>query len=211
MAANYKSIQLKGSRDCDIARWCILVKEQWSGGMSYLIKKALRSYMNQGSFICIGKIHKCTDEKSVLSQQPCISLWLGDSPDIEQWIKLTSNQSIRPATLMREIIRKSITIVPDEEAEWIPSCLDFGTDIFDIANSTRISNSKVASVSATEAAMVEQKKPAPVHETPVLQNAVIQEQAHEVKEVHTFKEHNNTSQKKPPRAAALSGRRFAQH
>ena len=214
MAAKRKSIQLKGSRDSDIAQWCVFVKEYWDGGISYLTKKAIRNYMNHGTFICVGKIHKCKDEASVLSQQASISLWLGDSPDIEQWMELISGRSIRPSTLIREIMRKSINIVPEDEPEWIPTCLDFGTDVFDIINS---SQSKAI-----------EESPEPTHNTPVVpvKSSIEREPAHrpadtmastpaldikEVKEVQTFKSAPRGNQKKLPRAAALSGRRFSQH
>lgn len=211
MAAKYKSIQLKGRRDSNIAQWCVLVKEQWSGGISYLVKKAIRNYMEHGTFICIGKIHQCVEEERILSQQPYISLWIGDSPDIEQWIDMVGKNSIRPSTLMREIIRKSIIIIPDNEDEWIPSCLDFGSDIFDIANNTLPLNLRgknnlslkseenINTLDSTNASVLSQKETPPT----------IQESG--VKEIHTFKEKDKPIKKKPPRAAALSGRRFSQH
>ena len=216
MAAKYKSIQLKGSRDSDIAQWCILLKEQWNGGINYLVKRALRNYMRDGSFICIGKIHKCKDEKRALSQQSSVSLWFGDSPDIAEWIDLMDKSSIRPATLIREIIRKSITIIPDTEEEWIPTCLDFGTDIFERANSI-LSKSVVQPdtkedpsgkvtkrVSSDNIVSTDQNKQN-TKEPPKVPAEV------SIKEVHTFDKNRSNSDKKPPRAAALSGRRFSQH
>lgn len=213
MAAKRKSIQLKGSRDSDIAQWCVLVKEYWDGGISYLTKKAIRNYMNHGTFICIGKIHKCKDEASVLSQQASISLWLGDSPDIEQWMELISSRSIRPSTLIREIMRKSISIVPEDEPEWIPTCLDFGTDVFDIINSSQnktIENHPELTHNPSPAPVMSsvrepEKRPADTNiHTPA-------QDIKEVKEIQTFNTAPRGSQKKLPRAAALSGRRFSQH
>lgn len=217
MAAKYKSIQLKGSRDSDIAQWCILLKEQWNGGINYLVKRALRNYMRDGSFICIGKIHKCKDEKRALSQQSSVSLWFGDSPDIAEWIDLMDKSSIRPATLIREIIRKSITIIPDTEEEWIPTCLDFGTDIFERANNILSKSTNTVQPIIKEPLVNKATKEMPPKAIDHAdQTAQIKKMPTEItpeakiQEAHTF-EGNKPTSKKPPRAAALSGRRFSQH
>lgn len=130
-----KTIPLKAGRDAAIARWSMLIRESWDGGQSYLIKRALIGYINARIYTCIGKVH-CNPEIAASVKYGPICIWLKDSPQIVEWINSLTAAGLRPVVVMREVLRHCIEVVPEDEPEWVPSCLDqeFQMGMLDILN-----------------------------------------------------------------------------
>ena len=199
-ATKQKSIQLKPKRDELIAHWCLLVKDKWNGGISYLVKYAIREYIKTNTFPCIGKVH-LVDDPSMFEKQPTISLWLGDSPDLLAWADSFAGSGIAPATMMREIIRQSITVVSPSEEEWIPSCLDFQSSIFDKFHAFQMSKQKTSDSSINETNV--SPHPKADDNDPIMDAPKAEHKSEPFKEPEP---HKSTHR---PRAAGLSGKRFS--
>lgn len=112
-------------RDGILLKWIACVSEQNSKKVNYLIKQALISYITKRKFIDIGRIHynpSCEDGKL---EPAVINLWVKDSQIIQEWLTSLNDNKINVSVMVREIIRKSISIIPESVETWIPEFYDF--------------------------------------------------------------------------------------
>lgn len=215
-----KTIPLKAGRDAAIARWSMLIRENWDGGQSYLIKRALTGYINARTYTCIGKVH-CNPEIAASVKYGPICIWLKDSPQIVAWTNSLAEAGLKPVVVMREVLRHCIEIVPEDEPEWVPSCLDqeFQMGMLDMLN-TQYEQAMKKQVSATAAVPVQLQamESVPVQETVQAQAEVIEaampmpEAKAEMKTISVppiqeeIPPEPPVSRRKRPRAAALGGK-----
>lgn len=207
-----KTIRLSKKRDVAIAQWAILIKNDWEGGISFLAKHAIRRYINGEDFACIGKIHLPKNDEAALSQQPSISLRFGgDAYDIVQWLEACQNRGIAASTMIREILRKSIQIIPDTEDEWLPNCLDFDSDILEVARKLNLAPPlRVASEVRPSVPEVHPVvKDVPQERNPVASMSKGADTAPTYrKKEPDISNRSDVQKKQPPRAAALCGKHF---
>ncbi len=109
-----------GNRDSILYAWHRRASELRSGSVSTIIKFALRAYVKTGSFCCIGKVHASSNAKKVIP----VPIYTGDAPELMEWLKKVSNSHVKKADVVKEILQRSIQIIPEEEEEWLPSWMD---------------------------------------------------------------------------------------
>lgn len=137
-----KPIRL-GERDGDLIKWVTLVSKQDNKKVHYLIKQALVSYINNGKFVEIGRIKYNPSSSERCSEPLPINLWVKDSKTIQNWMKSLAEKQVNVSVMVREIMRKSITIINDEQEEWIPDYLDFDDYRVSLKTTISISNNEV--------------------------------------------------------------------
>lgn len=129
-------------KDAYFAHWLYVVKKQDVRGlMGFLIKQLLIHYINYGEIVCVGKIHYSEEEFNNASKVPVISTYVDDSPEILEWLKQLKASKSKMGAVIRDILKLSIEIIPDNEPEWIPSFFDF-----DLINRKKMSGFAVTSV-----------------------------------------------------------------
>lgn len=120
-----KSLRIS-SRDTILLRWIELASkdEPDMKKVKYLIKQAVVSYIRDRKFIEIGRIHY---DPSNLKDYESVDmvLWVKDSKILVEWLESLSRESVNSGAIVREILRKSIRVVPESEEEWIPEYFDF--------------------------------------------------------------------------------------
>lgn len=123
MDACVKSIAI-GKKDAVINKWRLEVIKDGDRKLSFLIKQALLSYLKDEKFIEIGKIH-FNPSIDIPTEKEHINLWLDDSPELAEWADQLQKEGLKVTKVFKEIILRSITIVSDNEEEFIPSYYDF--------------------------------------------------------------------------------------
>lgn len=109
-------------RDVVLNKWWRAVKDEEEGLLSILIREAVLHYIRTKSFKDIGHIY-VSKEDEALSQTHSINVWIGGCEEIKDWISgLDKNCNL--AQLLREILRRSITLVSSPTEEWIPGYLE---------------------------------------------------------------------------------------
>lgn len=120
-AKNIINIRIR-KRDVVLNRWWRVVKAKEEGLLSIFIREAILHYIRTQSFKDIGHIY-VSKEDEVLSQPHCINVWIGGCEEIKNWIS-ERNENCSLSQLLREILRRSITLVSSPSEEWIPGYLE---------------------------------------------------------------------------------------
>jgi hypothetical protein len=129
MAACIKSIAV-GKKDAILFKWKMTVRDQENRQdredrlVSFIIKQALLSFVQTGTFIEIGRIH-FNPRTDIVKNNARINLWLDDFPELIEWTKTLENRQIVVTKAYKEVLLHCITIVPEDEEEYIPSYYDF--------------------------------------------------------------------------------------
>lgn len=123
MAAIIKSIAL-GKKDAVLYKWRTTVLEKEERILSFIIKRALLTFVREGSFLEIGRIH-FNPEKDIPNEKARINLWLDDIPELVEWTKDLENKNIAVTKAYKGVLQRCIKIVPANEKIYIPSYYDF--------------------------------------------------------------------------------------
>lgn len=124
MDACVKSIGI-GKKDAIIHKWRETVKNQEERMVSFIVKQALLSFVKTGNFIEVGRIHFDPKKDVVSGRLPPINLWLDDTPELIEWVNVLNDKKIPISKAVKEILHRSIKVVPTNEDEYIPSYYDF--------------------------------------------------------------------------------------
>lgn len=126
-----------GERDGVLIKWVNEVNKENSRKVNFLAKQALTAYIKENKFVDIGHIHYDPENEDKFLEPTNISLWLGDAPLIQEWIKYLMDNNIKYSILIREILRKSITVIPKNEEARIPDYFDFDDYRVDLDHTIR--------------------------------------------------------------------------
>lgn len=109
-----------------LARWVELVREQETRGlMTYLLRQIMLHYIRYGEIICIGKIHYSLEEYAERNRTIVLTAYIQDCPEIQEWIDENVRYgNTKNSTLVRDILKRAVQVVADDQPEWIPSFFD---------------------------------------------------------------------------------------
>lgn len=120
--AKPKSITI-GKKDAVFNKWRLAILNNGERALSFTIKKALLTYIQEGEFIDLGKIH-FDPIKDRVDKRANINLWIDDSQLLVKWIRNLEENKIPVAKIIKEIIIRCIEIVPENIEEYIPTYYD---------------------------------------------------------------------------------------
>lgn len=214
---NKKTISL-GRKDALIKYWIIRIKNEneEDGMLSFLVKQALLYYIRYQDFVVISKIHFSKEDSNIITtdtngKRMAINLWLSDYPEILEWIEQISQRGFKSSSLIREIIKKSILIAPDEEPEWFPTYCDFDmvSQLNKLSTLLKNTDSNNEEIKKTKSKIQE----IPIQELPLEQRKDVQIKQENAIQVGEHDEHRkekilSDKVQKKPRAMGLSGYSF---
>lgn len=114
-----------GRRDAILKKWCSMIVEQDDDKLSYMIKQALTIYIRDNVYIEIGRIHFNHEMDEMKDyKKNSITFGINDAPELIEWIEEVNKVRGRKSKYIRNILMNCITIIPDNEEEYIPSYYD---------------------------------------------------------------------------------------
>ena len=129
MKTPYKAI-VYGKSDIGLLRWNYLASRNDEAIRSYLIRTVIMRYLHNESPIIIGKIcilpEIAEDMKKLAPVK--FNLVKSDDPEINAWFEQMSEQNIKVAKVIKELMKRSLEIVASPAEEWVPSY--FEIDLF---------------------------------------------------------------------------------